>query len=210
MELFNGFKFGLLLQLAIGPIILMALQISSTLGLIQGFVFVGATTLVDALYIFLACIGIVTFLEKENIQRIFKYLGCFVLIIFGLNIIFGIFNITIIPNIKIKNIDIFENIFIRGLIINLSNPLVIIFWGGIFSGKIANNNYNKKQIYLFSIGCLLSTIIVFSMIVLIGNFIKIILSAILMKILNGIVEIVIIIIGIKMVLKKNKAISNVA
>jgi threonine/homoserine/homoserine lactone efflux protein len=196
----DGFKFGLLLQIAIGPICLMTLQISSTLGLLHGFIFVGGTTLVDALYIFLASIGIATFLEKKKIQNYLKIFGSIVLMIFGINIILGIFNITIIPNINIQNINTINNIFIQSLIINLSNPLVIIFWGGVFSRKIVQEGYTQRKIFQFGIGCLLSTIIFFSIIVLTGKFVNILFSKLFIKIINGIVGIILLIIGIKMLI----------
>jgi threonine/homoserine/homoserine lactone efflux protein len=100
------------------------------------------------------------------------------------------------------NLNNTENVFIQGLIINLSNPLIIIFWGGVFSGKINEEKYTKNQIFIFGTGCLLSTIIFFSIIVLIGNFIKILFSPIVILILNSIVGFFIIILGIKMIIKK--------
>jgi threonine/homoserine/homoserine lactone efflux protein len=199
----DGFKFGLLLQIAIGPICLMTLQISSTLGLLHGFIFVGGTTIVDALYIFLASIGIATFLEKKKIQNYLKIFGSIVLMIFGINIILGIFNITIIPNINIQNINTINNIFIQSLIINLSNSLVIIFWGGVFSKKIVQEGYTQRQIFQFGTGCLLSTIIFFSIIVLSGKFVNILFSKLFIKIINGIVGIILLIIGIKMLVNNH-------
>jgi hypothetical protein len=56
--LFDRFKLGLLLEILIGPVCLMTLQISGTLGLINGFIFAGAALLVDIVYLFLAGIGI--------------------------------------------------------------------------------------------------------------------------------------------------------
>jgi len=201
MIIFDGFKFGMLLQIAVGPIFLMALKISSSFGLLQGFIFVGAATLIDAVYIFLAGIGIASILEKENIKNILKYFGSIVLIIFGINIILGLFNISILPNIKTQNMNIIENVFMQGLIINLSNPLTIIFWGGVFSGKITQEKYTKNQILMFGAGCLLSTIVFNSIVVIIGNFIKVIFSSVVISILNGIVGVILILLGIKKIIK---------
>lgn len=200
--IFSGFRFGLLLQMAVGPIVLMALQTSGTLGLAQGFIFVVATTLCDALYIFLAGIGISAFLEKENVQRILKYVGGIVLIIFGLNIFLEVMGIKLIPSFTVNKSNVFDNIFIKGLIINLANPLVIIFWGGVFSSKIVENNYDKNQILLYGIGCLLSTFIFFSIVVIIGSIIRIVLTPLIINVLNCIVGICIILYGIKMLIKK--------
>jgi threonine/homoserine/homoserine lactone efflux protein len=188
----------------------MTFKISSSLGIIYGLVFVGSVALIDSLYIFLASIGISAILKKDTIQKYFKYIGGIVLIIFGLNTLLGCFNYSIIPSMNI-NINNFHGIFLQGIIITLSDPLTIIFWGGVFSGKITNEKYTNKQLFMFGTGCVLSTLICLSIIAIIGNFVKIFLTEIIIKILNAIIGIVIIIFGIKMIIRKNiKASPNVA
>jgi threonine/homoserine/homoserine lactone efflux protein len=210
MIILEGFKFGLLLQLAVGTLSLMTFKISSSLGITYGFIFVGSVTLIDSLYIFLASIGISAVLKKDRIQKYFKYVGGVILMIFGTNILLSCFNYAIIPSINV-NINNFHSIFLQGIIITLSDPLTIIFWGGVFSGKISNEKYTKTQLFMFGIGCILSTIISLSIIAIIGNFVKIFLTEIIIKILNIIIGIVIIIFGIKMIIRKNiKASPNVA
>jgi len=197
MVIIKGLKFGLILQFAIGPICLMVFRTSGSLGLINGLVFVTAVTLVDALYIFLASIGISSFLEKERIKSWLKYMGSIVLMVFGINIILNCFNLSIIPNVNI-NINNFQSIFLQGLILTLSNPLTIVFWGGVFSGKIGSENYNKTEIFLFGIGCVISTLLFLSIIAITGSIINIFLSETVIKVINGIVGIIIIVFGLKM------------
>ena len=201
MVLLDGIKFGMLLQLAIGPVCLMVFRTSGSLGLIHGFVFVGAVALIDALYIFLASIGMASILEKGAVQKRLKYIGSVILILFGINIILGCFNYSIIPNIKI-NISNTNSVFIQGLILTLSNPLTIVFWGGVFSGKISNENYAKAQIFLFGLGCVISTVVFLGTIAILGNIVKVFLAETIIRILNGIIGVVIVFIGIKMVIKK--------
>jgi threonine/homoserine/homoserine lactone efflux protein len=199
--LFDGFLFGMILQLAIGPICLMVFKTSGLLGLEQGLIFVAAVALIDSLYIFLASIGMASILENNILQKWLKYLGGIILILFGINTIFVCFNYSIIPNIKI-NINNISNIFIQGLILTLSNPLTIIFWGGVFSEKVSNQNYTRNQIFLFGIGCISSTILFLGIIAIIGTITRIFLPEIIIKILNGIIGIIIIVFGIKMIIKK--------
>ena len=63
MVLFDGFLFGMILQLAVGPVCLMVFKTSGLLELKQGLTFVAAVALIDALYIFLASIGIASISE---------------------------------------------------------------------------------------------------------------------------------------------------
>ena len=65
MLILTGFKFGLLLQLAVGPICLITFNLALAEGFLKGAVFAAAITLVDALYISLACIGL-----SETIKKI--------------------------------------------------------------------------------------------------------------------------------------------
>jgi threonine/homoserine/homoserine lactone efflux protein len=81
--LFDGFLFGMILQLAVGPICLMVFKTSGLLGLKQGLVFVAAVALIAALYIFLAGIGIASILENNILQKKLKYFGGIILILFG-------------------------------------------------------------------------------------------------------------------------------
>jgi threonine/homoserine/homoserine lactone efflux protein len=201
MPILEGFKFGLLLQLAVETLSLMTFKISSSLGITHGLVFVCSVALIDSLYIFLASIGISAILKKDAIQKYFKYIGGIVLIIFGINTLLGCFNYSIIPSMNI-NINNFHSIFLQGIIITLSDPLTIIFWGGIFSGKITDEKYTKKQLFMFGAGCVLSTLICLSIIAIIGSFVKIFLTETVIKILNAVIGIVIIIFGIKMIIRK--------
>ena len=66
MLILTGFKFGLLLQLAVGPICLMTFNLALAEGFFKGAVFAAAITLVDALYISLACIGLSEIIKKNK------------------------------------------------------------------------------------------------------------------------------------------------
>ncbi|NCU33022.1 MAG: lysine transporter LysE, partial [Candidatus Moranbacteria bacterium] len=56
--LLKGINFGVILQLAIGPLCLMTFNTSMTNGFWPGMVVVGAIALVDILYMLLAGVGV--------------------------------------------------------------------------------------------------------------------------------------------------------
>ena len=204
MIILDGFKFGMLLQLAIGPICLMVFKISGESGFLNGLYFTSAVTLIDALYIFLAIFGIGSIINKNAIKILLKYIGSIILILFGVNIILNTINISIIPTIKLFNVNNINNIFMQGIVLTASNPLTIIFWGGIFSNKIIENKYSKMNLLIFGIGCILSTIIFLSFIAIIGKLFNMFLPNIIIRISNIIVGIVIICFGIKGIIRNEK------
>ena len=94
----DGLKFGMLLQLAVGPMCLMVFNTAKNVSFLVALSLVLAIALVDAFYILLAGLGVSKLMEKKKVKAIFKIVGSLVLIIFGLNIILNVFNINIIPS----------------------------------------------------------------------------------------------------------------
>ena len=62
--IYKGFKFGMLLQLAIGPMCLMVFNTSATYGFLVGLSLVLAISLIDGLYITLSGLGIAAIINK--------------------------------------------------------------------------------------------------------------------------------------------------
>lgn len=202
--IFKGFRFGMLLQLAIGPMCLLVFNTSASSGLINGLVLMSAVALIDFLFIVLSALGVGAFLDRKNIRIFIKIFGGVVLIFFGADMIAGAFGHSIIPNINLfRNVKT-DSIFITGLLLTASNPLTIVFWSGVFSSQVAENNYTKKQLRFFGAGCVLSTIIFLSLVAVIGTVLKSFVSQTFINILNGCVGVFIIIYAIKMLLKKQK------
>lgn len=122
--------------------------------------------------------------------------------LFGLNIVLNVFNINLIPVLNIKPNT--TNIFIQGLILTLSNPITIIFFGNILTKKIVEDKLKKKELVIFSIGLVSSTIIFLSFIALLGTILSSSISESISNILNIIVGLLIIFFGIKVLIKKDK------
>ena len=198
----DGLKFGMLLQLAVGPMCLMVFNTAKNVGFLVALTLVLAIALVDAFYIILASLGVSKILDKPNIKKAFKIIGSLVLIIFGVNIILNVFNINIIPGLNLKPTS--SNIFIQGLILTLSNPITIVFWGSVLTTKIIEDKLNKKELIVFSVGLVSSTLIFLTFVALLGIVLSSFIPENVSKIMNIIVGILIIFFGIKMLLKKEK------
>ena len=198
----DGLKFGMLLQLAVGPMCLMVFNTAKNVGFLVAITLVLAIALVDAFYIILASLGVSKILYKPKIKKAFKIIGSLVLIIFGANIILNVFNINIIPGLNLKPTS--SNIFIQGLILTLSNPITIVFWGSVLTKKIIEDKLNKKELMVFSVGLVSSTLIFLTFVVILGTMLSSFIPENISRIMNIIVGIIIILFGIKMLLKKEK------
>ncbi|MBL4938560.1 LysE family transporter [Clostridium sp. YIM B02515] len=200
--IYKGFKFGMLLQLAVGPMCLMVFNTSTTYGFLMGLSLVLAISLVDGLYIILSGLGVAMIINKEKIKSTIKILGCIVLVLFGVNTATGAFGFTLLPDLKLFSNATNHNVFLQGVLLTASNPLTIIFWGSVFSSQVAENDFSKKQLVFFGIGCILSTISFLTIVAFLGSILSGFLPQIIIQILNFSVGIILIYFGIKLLLKK--------
>lgn len=198
----KGFRFGMLLQLAVGPMCIMVFNASATFGFWSGVALVLSIALVDAIYIMLSGLGIATVLGKEKVQLFIKLFGCIVLVVFGVNILMGAFNLSLLPNISLFSNVTSKNLFVQGLLLTASNPLTIIFWSGVFSTQAIENKLSKKQLFFFGVGCVLSTLCFLTVIALLGNVLNGFLPTIVMQVLNFTVGIILVFFGLKLLFKK--------
>ena len=198
----DGLKFGMILQLAVGPMCLMVFNTAKNVGFLVSLTLVLAIALVDAFYIVLASLGISKILDKPKVKKVFKIIGSLVLIVFGINIILNVFNINIIPGLNLKPNS--SNIFIQGLVLTLSNPITIVFWGSILTTKIIEDNINKKELAIFSIGLVSSTIIFLTFVSVLGTILSSFIPENISNVLNIVVGILIVFFGVKLIVKKEK------
>lgn len=201
MELFYGFRFGMLLQLAVGPMCLLVFNTAASRGFFNSFKLVLAIALIDALYIFLACVGVAKLISKPAIKKSIKFFGGTVLMIFAINILFGAFGFKFLPAFSLSASNT-NSIFLKGIVLTASNPLTIIFWSGVFSSQIAENHYMPLQLVFFGLGCVLSTLSFLTAVGLFGTFVSSFISQRIIRVLNVFVSIIIMYFALRMFIKK--------
>ncbi len=199
---FKGFRFGLLLQLAVGPMCLLVFNTSALDGLLAGLILVAAITLIDGLYIALSGLGVAALLEKERVRLVIKLFGCFILVLFGLSTIAGAFGKELLPSLQMFSSDGVQNIFLKGLLMTASNPLTIIFWSGVFSSQVVQHGLKQRQLLFFGLGCVLSTLSFLSLVAILGMLISGFLSQNVIVGMNVIVGGLLIFFGVRLVLSK--------
>jgi len=200
MYLLKGFRFGMLLQLAVGPMCLLVFQTAANQGFLMGMVLVLSIALVDGIYIVLSALGVGAAMKNKKAQTKIKIFGCLILVIFGLNMILGALEISFLPEILLFSKIQPENLFIKGLLLTGSNPLTILFWSGVFSSQAIENQYTKKELRWFGAGCVLSTLLFLTLVSLLGTFMGSFISKTVSMILNIAVGILLILFGIKLII----------
>lgn len=196
----DGLKFGLLLQLAVGPMCLMVFNTAKNFSFLVAMTLVLAIALVDAFYITLANFGVSKILDKKAFKTVFSVVGAIILILFGANIALSVFGINLIPSLNLTPTS--SSIFIQGLILTLSNPITIVFWGSVLTTKIIEEKFTNKQLLLFAIGLVSSTLFFLTGVALLGTILSEFIPTIVSNILNLLVGLLIIFFGIKLLLKK--------
>ena len=200
--LWNGFKFGTLLQIAIGPICLFIFKTAASAGFVSAESAAAGVTFADAVYVLAAIWGVGSLIENSSsAKKYFKYFGSIVLIFFGLSIILEASGISLIHSINLIKQNSSESAFIKAMLLTLSNPLTIVFWAGVFSAKISERKTSRKDIYLFGLGAVISTLFFMSLTALAGKLTGIFVPVSAIMILNIIVGAVLIIFGIKTAIK---------
>jgi threonine/homoserine/homoserine lactone efflux protein len=125
-----------------------------------------------------------------------------VLILFGLSSILGLFGITLIPGLNISTHAGSGSFFATMLVLTLSNPLTILFWAGVYSTKLAEENFQHGQVYAFGGGAVLSTAFFLSLVSFLGSLAKAHVPAAFIQALNLIVGLVLIGFGLRTLFKK--------
>jgi threonine/homoserine/homoserine lactone efflux protein len=200
--LVKGFKFGMILQIAIGPVCIFVLTTAVSTNFFNAFSAVLAAVLIDAVYIILAATGAVRILKKSKNLFGLKLFSGIVILTFGISLIIKNFGMDIIPDIKFTKAPGINNYFIYTLILTASSPLTILFWSGIFNAKIIEDNLKDKDLYFFGIGCLSATLIFLTIISALGSCLRFMIPQIFISVLNTIAGMVIIYFAARLFLKK--------
>jgi len=112
----------------------------------------------------------------------------------------NVFNINIIPGLNLNPNS--SSAFIQGIILTLSNPITIVFWGSVLTTKIIEEKFKKKELAVFSVGLVSATLLFLTTVAVLGMILSNFIPDMVSKILNVIVGLVIVGFGIKLLVKK--------
>lgn len=204
----NGLITGLILQLAIGPVFFFIFNIALHRTLTDGLLAVFAVTLVDYLYIILAILGVARLLEKKRAKSIIGFISSIVLILFGLVMVLSAKSLLNDGSIGESLESDYFSSFSSAFILTLSSPLTIVFWTGLFAAKAIEQNYQKKQLWIFGLSAGLPTLLFLGLLITGLQFIKTSIPLVYIRGMNTLVGLVLVTYGVfrfyKMLTPNNK------
>lgn len=196
----EGIKFGMILQLIIGPMCLLVFHTSSNNEFLKTIPVILVIASVDALYITLASLGVSKLLKKKKIINYIRVIGSFVLVLFGISTILNEFGIIIIPTLNLKMNS--NNKIIQTYLLALSNPVTITFWGSVLTSKIVVDKLKKRELLFFCIGLISATLLFLSFVAIIGVIFHKFLPNLIIKMFNIAVGLYISFYGFKKIFEK--------
>lgn len=148
----KGIVTGMILSIMFGPTFFLLLETSIRKGIKPALVFDAGVLVSDIFYITIAFLFYheVQHLTQGTNQEILKLIGGIVLIAFGLITIFkkqknpdGVSEVIS----TVQNPRDYVMLFIKGLVLNLLNPVVIFYWFGVLT--LASNKLDVSGIGMF-------------------------------------------------------------
>lgn len=200
---FAGFRFGMVLQLSVGPVCLFVFRAAGGAGFWPAALAVLAVALADAAYILLAGTGVAALLGRPGVARGLRVIGCALLALFGVDMILGALGLGLLPNLRLFADVRPRGLFAQALLLTASNPLTILFWSGVFAAQAAARLMGRRQLLGFGLGCILSTVVFLTAVAGLGTLAGTLLPPVVIAWLNGVVGVALIIFGIRLLLKKS-------
>lgn len=154
----NGIVSGIVLAFLIGPVFFTILQTSIERGFWSGvFVAIGVS-LSDAVYILVAYLGLIQFIEADSFRHYLAYGGGSILLAFGIYYLF----------IKSKRLTQYDperiqtrswfRLLAKGFIINGLSPMVLFFWVATVSLATTRMGYASSNDALIFFGSIVCTV----------------------------------------------------
>ena len=201
MVYFKGLRFGLLLQLAVGPVCLFIFSSATRYGTLAALAAVLGVALVDAAEMALAAAGVGRLLQQsEKIKKAAALLGAIVLAVFGLSMVTGALGFSLLPAVQLFSPG-GDSLFWQALLLTAANPLTIVFWGGVFTSELAAHQLTPRSLVVFCCGCVSATLLFLSAVALLGGAADTLLPAVVTKVLNAVVGGVLVVLGISRALR---------
>ena len=202
--IYKGFRFGMLLQFAVGPVCLLVLRASAAGGFLDGLLVTLAAALIDALFIALSVAGAAAVIGRPKVKAAIRWIGCLTLAFFGLDMILSALRVPFLPQLALFTPQ-GGGLFWQGVLLTASNPLTILFWGSAFAAQTVQNGWNRRQLGFFAVGCVASTLLSLSAVAALGSVLGGVLPETVIRVLNALVGAALIVFGLKLLLKKETA-----
>ncbi|RNB81524.1 LysE family translocator [Brevibacillus panacihumi] len=193
MVIWEGFLFGMLLQLSVGPVCLAVWRRSLMHGMREAIWMVWGVACADAIYMLAAIGGLTALLQIAWVHTL-------VLIAGGVTLIwFGISSFRAKPEVELQDQghpargEASQGSFWYGIGLTLTNPLTIVFWAGVFSSIMASQALaDHLSLAGFAVGCIAATVFFLTMVAMFGRWLSGILRPLWIRRLDQLVGVLLI------------------
>lgn len=144
----NGFLFGLLLCVLIGPVFFALIQNAIEKGFYAGFFMAIGIAISDAFYIVVTYLGISQLTNNEQFNMWLGGIGGALMLGFGISYMFKPVPTQGLKQAHQETTKWFQQI-LKGFVLNGVNPFVLFFWIGIVSKVTLTYNYSSNEAILF-------------------------------------------------------------
>jgi threonine/homoserine/homoserine lactone efflux protein len=196
----QGVLLGLILSTLIGPIFFLLIQTSINYGIRSALILEAGVIVSDALCISLAFLGMFAFFTDPAYTKIVGISGGIILIIFGtMPFLFGK---KIVPNEgTVLKHPTKGRLFLKGLILNITNPFVIIFWIGSLGIALSQYGSSNFDVFVYYASTLTTYFLIDVLKVYLARKIKNILKPRVLSLVDRVASIGLIIFGCILILR---------
>lgn len=169
----KGIVTGLILSIMLGPAFFVLLETSIRKGIRAALAFDAGIIIGDIIYIVIAYVFIkqVAALSSGTDNALIKIVGGVLFIVFGLIMFFKKISEKKFEeeSKKFRNSKDYWLLFVKGLILNLANPLIIFYWFSVMAlGKTANKDAFTGWDMFFYVSIILFTFFTVDVLKIIG------------------------------------------
>lgn len=190
---------GLTLAVLLGPAFFTLIQTSIHRGFVSGILLALGIFLSDLTLVVLCYLGASQILYEGPNSLIFGMIGGIVLIVFGI--------VTFRRTVTSEGQDLHlkkpgpVTYILKGYFLNFANPFIWIFWMSIVVGVTSNLGVASKEVYLFFIGLLGTTLATDFLKSFIAHKIKRFFNPKVLVTVNHVVGILLVIFGIALIIR---------
>ena len=197
----KGIVSGLVLALLIGPVFFSLIQTSIERGFLSGVLVAVGVSLSDALYIFLAYMGLSQVFSNGDNQRYMAYFGGAILFAFGAYYLFvKSRKILDFKSVNIKSTSPWRLIS-KGFIINGLSPMVLIFWLGTVSVATGEFGYTTTTQVVTFFSAIVATVLLTDIIkAKLADKLRSVMTPRLVRVMNLVLGVVMLIFGGRLLL----------
>jgi threonine/homoserine/homoserine lactone efflux protein len=203
----RGFRYGMLLQLAVGPVCMLVFRTAGSIGLVRTLPQILGVALVDAAFLAIASAGAIALLRRERVQSIARIVSAVVLFLFGAMMILDVFGLTILPGIDVSESLRTQSVFWQGVLLTASNPMTVLFWNSLLTSQTARSPMGRRSMAAFSAGCVASTLAFLILIAIVGTFVERFLPAVVTQTITVVVGAGMVLYGVKTLVQKKPAVA---